>query len=171
MPPETLAPTAVCPIIQTDTPDLDQTNHAIASMMLALREGRHFHIEPGRIQWNDENDRQRYFPLDGPGWYADEAVTGPGPHPTLPPGDEARELQNRIDHLLQASLKEWTIRGGRRPDPEGNGNIGFITWDRVSHANVPRLEIDPDGTITYWYHWPEPDLPARDTHDFDRQRP
>ena len=46
------------------------------------------------------------------------------------------------------SLSGWAIRGGYRPDPQGKGPIGFITWDRVSHGNVPRLEIDPDGNLT-----------------------
>ena len=171
MPAISVAPAATCRIIQTEAPEQDQVNSAIASMMLALREGRHFHIEPGRIQWNDEHDRPRSFFTEGSHWYASEAITRLRPHPTLPPGKEAYALQNRIDHLLEASQNGWTIRGGRRPDPKGQGNIGFITWDRVSHDNVPRLEIDADGVITYWYHWPEPDLPARDHHDSSPKRP
>ncbi len=166
-----LAPAATCRIILVEAPEPDPVNGAIASMMLALREGRHFQIEPGRIQWHDEHDRLRSFFSDGSRWSTSEAMTRPGPHPTLPPSEEADALQNRIDHLLAASQNRWTIRGGRRPDPEGQGNIGFITWDRVSHGNVPRLEIDPDGIITYWYHWPEPDLPAGDRHDSREEWP
>ena len=52
-----------------------------------------------------------------------------------------------------------------------NGTIGFITWDRGTHGNVPRLEIDPDWLITYWYHWPGPALPAMDPHDPGPERP
>ena len=166
-----LAPLAACRIIQVEAQEPDPVNSAIASMMLALREGRHFHIKPGRIQWHDEHDHTRSFVSDGSSWYTSDAETQPAHHHTLPLGEEAGFLQNRIDHLLTASLRGWTIRGGRRPDPEGHGNIGFITWDRVSHGNVPRLEVDPDGVITYWYHWPEPDLPARDPHDPGQEWP
>lgn len=154
-----IAPEVTCRIIQTDTMEADQVNRAIASMMLALRDGRHFRIEPGRIQWNDEHDRTRSFFTEGSLWYTSEVPMEPGMHHTLPQGKEADTFQNRIDHLLEASQQGWTIRGGRRPDPEGHGTIGFITWDRANKGNVPRLEIDPHGFVTYWYHWPEPDLP------------
>ena len=166
-----LAPLVSCRVILAETPEPDPVNAAIASMMLSLREGRHFHIEPGRIQWHDEHDHTRSFFNEGSCWYASDAETWPDPHPMLPPGEEADFLQNMIDHLLTASLRGWTIRGGRRPDPEGHGNIGFIAWDRQSHGNVPRLEVDPDGVITYWHHWPEPDLPARERRDPGEEQP
>lgn len=98
-------------------------------------------------------------------WYVSETEPQAGRQPTLPDNDDSRDITNRIDHLLQATRKGWTIRGGRRPDPDGNGAIGFITWDRQSHGNVPRLEISPDGTISSWYNWPEPDLPSQDNQN------
>ena len=90
-----LAPAATCRIILAEAPEPDPVNGAIASMMLALREGRHFHIEPGRIQWHDEHDLQRSFFIEGSCWYASDAETQPAHHPTLPPDEEADFLQKR----------------------------------------------------------------------------
>ena len=168
MPVISALPTAACQLVQADVRDLDNVNHAIASMMLALRAGRHFSIEPGLVQWTDEHGNRAGFTSDGMTWDAIPTALPPGWHPTLPDGDDASSFQNRIDHLLQASLSGWAIRGGYRPDPQGKGQIGFITWDRVSHGNVPRLEIEPDGNLTYWYDWPEPDLPSAAPSDPNR---
>ena len=88
-----LAPLASCRIILAEAPE--PVNAAIASMMLALREGRHFHIEPGRIQWRDEHDHTRGFFNEGSCWYACDAETWPDPHHTLPPDEEAGFLQKR----------------------------------------------------------------------------
>lgn len=114
MPAVSLAPEATCRIIQAEAPEPDQVNNAIASIMLALRDGRHFRIEPGRIQWNDEHDRPRSFFTEGSHWYASGAITRPGLHPTLPPGKEAYALQNRIDHPA-GSLSKRVDHQGRAP--------------------------------------------------------
>ena len=155
-------PTATAPIIHADASDTDPVNQAIAGMMLALQAGRELRTNGGVIEWLGADGQPQRFTADGAYWDAGGAIPTSGTHPTLAENDDTLTIQNWIDHLLTASVRGWAIRGGRRPDSEGNGTIGFITWNRVNHGNVPRLEIDPSGTITLWYHWPEADLTGDD---------
>ena len=146
MPTISALPAAACQIVQADARDLDNVNQAIASMMLTLRAGRHFSIEPGLVQWTDEHGNQAGFTCDGMVWDAIPTALPPGLHPTLPDGDDASSFQNRIDHLLQASLSGWAIRGGYRPDPQGKGQIGFITGIASATATCPGWKLTPTAT-------------------------
>ncbi len=72
-------PAATTRIIQAEVSEINHTYHTIASMMLALREGRHFSIQPGLIQWTDEHGSQAGFSSNGSQWGPLEVCPPPPP--------------------------------------------------------------------------------------------